>query len=721
MKTRQALKWLKSKARGLHIVRPAMAVTAIFLISGPTFAQATKMALLVPDATNLSSPATQAWLDGVRELGYELVPYSNAQLLADGTSALLKYRALIVPDEDQQRMSDELVSSIKQYVSLGGKLMLVYDAGVLDPQGFYPITGGSRFSDMVGVTYGNYSELLGNTIGLGPVTGTLQTMRALLVPPGKSTAYTQALASTSVMASSAGTTTFLATSSGNRTGLKTYDHAVYSREIVKPSRSSLLRVKKRQRYTEERGTFPLRSFGTSLRSGSTTLGAAAAPSATTGDPDDAYLPVVEPAVTQTHTVTGYGYGVLSYPSFVTSGTYTGTPLLASPVHGLQAGMQGYGAGSVLFVNLPLSYLKRQTDGMLLNGFVDYFARRVVGAPQMSQAPGGRPGLVFNWHLDNKDAQSPTLQLLSRGVFNRGPYSIHMTAGPDTITAGDGLGWNLPANSTAQSLLRYFDRIGHQVGNHGGWIHDFYGTFASETNGDTFLNYLVLNNDAVTGAIGHKTTEYSAPEGNNPLWAMNWLEQQGIKAYYFLGHTGMGPTRSWRNGTLLNPTMWAVPLTTFSSTATFEEWQELGIAKADVTAWYKALVAFSNNKQTARQVYAHPPGAMLWYDVLSSLLGTVSQTGQSSGFRWYTMTALADHMNKRLNTNWSTSRSAAGHLLVDAANPATLAGVSWTLKKAWYGTPVVKSGTATVTQTATDWLVNATGGTALQFEVQELPR
>ena len=47
-------------------------------------------------------------------------------------------------------------------------------------------------------------------------------------------------------------------------------------------------------------------------------------------------------------------------------------------------------------------------------------------------------------------------------------------------------------------------------------------------------------------------EYSPPVGNNPLWAMDWLEQQGVVAAYLTGHTGMGPTRQYREGQLRNP-------------------------------------------------------------------------------------------------------------------------------------------------------------------------
>src|SRR6202158_2055775 len=63
----------------------------------------------------------------------------------------------------------------------------------------------------------------------------------------------------------------------------------------------------------------------------------------------------------------YKYGDLQYPSFVTSGNYTCEVLFRSS-NGLVAGQHSYQKGSVLFVNLPLGYLKGSTDGLMLHVF-----------------------------------------------------------------------------------------------------------------------------------------------------------------------------------------------------------------------------------------------------------------------------------------------------------------------------------------------------------------
>lgn len=173
--------------------------------------------------------------------------------------------------------------------------------------------------------------------------------------------------------------------------------------------------------------------------------------------------------------------------------------------------------------------------------------------------------MLNWHVDAAEALDPMAQLEKQGVWKEGPFSIHFTAGPDTIAFGDGLGLNVPGNPLTQKWIRYFDDKGHQVGSHGGWIHDYFGLNANETNQAEFEKYLIWNKEAIEKVLGHPVIEYSATEGNNLKWAVNWLEQNGFVGYYFTGHTGMGLTRTYREGQLMNPGLWAFPVTPLGNT------------------------------------------------------------------------------------------------------------------------------------------------------------
>ncbi|MBA2673426.1 polysaccharide deacetylase family protein, partial [Ramlibacter sp.] len=413
-------------------------------------------------------------------------------------------------------------------------------------------------------------------------------------------------------------------------------------------------------------------------------------------------------------LSGYLIGYLTYPSYVTRGDFAGLTLASSPQFGLVAGVNSAGAGQVLFVNLPLTYLKGRTDALPLHGFLSYFVRQMGKAPYISPMPGAVAGLTLNWHLDSMDAQAPTLALEQLGLFNpAAPSSMHITAGPDTIGFGDGLGWNLNNNLVAQDLLKRLVAAGQDVGNHGGWIHDYYGGNANETNSLEFLSYLQLNQQAVDGLLGKPSRSYSAPEGNNPKWAMTWLEQQGVVGAYFLGHTGLGATRHFRDGQLLNPKLYVFPVTPNGMYATFEEWQYFNVPKADVIAWYHDLVDFSIQNDTNRLIYMHPPGAYEWVDVVQDLMAYTQSKG-AANFRWYTMPALSDALQRRLAVKWTQAVQSDGSTRFDATHPSNLSGTVWKLAKTRYQKPRLVSGNATVADGGSFWMVKVSGSKTLQF-------
>ena len=725
---------------------------AILLLAlGTSYAQSlSKMALLLPDGLVTTDVQVTAWTDAAQEQGYQMSILRNADFLLLGAGARTQYSGIIVPDQMQFSMSDALVNAIQSYVTQGGNIMLVFDAGALTDTGFYAIPK-SRFSTMVGVDYVLYDALRDQTVGLGPVIGGVSMMRAILVPPGKSMPYTppaapvvadsapssQArairVAASGNGASSAGSTAeFLPASPANPGGLKGYDHSLYFKPPVQaPSTTpgaprrigkGLKRegVHLKQSVVIERQSVPnvtpgvsdnsrggnsdVRKSGYSdfRRSGSKTL--VQLPPAPSGDP--------------VHSISGYYYGALTYPSYVTQGTAQGAVLFSSPQHGLVASSRTFGSGSVLFVNLPLTYLKLSEDAMPLHGFLHLFARGLVKQPRLTSVPNGTGGLVFNWHLDSQEALAPMQTLKDMGIWNNKPFSIDMTAGPDTINPGDGLGFNLLNNPTAQQFLKDFDRQGHSVGSHGGWIHDYYGTYANETNASEFLPYLVLNRDAIQTVLGHPSKEYSAPQGNNPTWALTWLEQNGIVGYYSLSHTGTAATRSYRGGKLINPSMWAIPLTPFGVAAVFEEFQDLQFAQADVSQWYSDLVDFAVQNETNRMIYAHPPGAADWPNVISGLMTYAKQKQTAGMFKWYTMPQMANFMNLRNTVTWSNAVSTTGKMRVTASHPTNLKTMAWAYPKTLYSRPVVVSGTMTIVDQGTDWLVRPTG-TSVVFEAAPL--
>ncbi|MGO4305615.1 hypothetical protein [Cupriavidus sp. RAF12] len=447
------------------------------------------------------------------------------------------------------------------------------------------------------------------------------------------------------------------------------------------------------------GVGPITALGSTLRTLQVPPGKSMVWDASTADPVEG--------------ISGYVYGFLIYPSFVTQGTYSGSALITSPNFGLVAGLRNFGSGRVLFVNLPLSYLKGQTDGMPMHGFLRYFGGNLMKMARLSAQPKARGGLVLNWHFCAGDQIAPANTLKGWGTFSNGPFSVSITAGPDQISFGDGKGINLSGNTAAQQVVQYLLSKGHRVGSHGGWIHDYWGANASESNQATFEQYLVLNKQSVEGVTAQPAVEYAAPEGNTPQWSVNWLESNGNDGYYFLGHTGMAPTRSYRNGVLSNNTIRAFPVMPFGQYATFEEFDEFNVPAADIIAWYRQLIDFVVKNRTGRLIYMHPLGAVDYPTVLNALFNKAANLKASGQFNWYTMDTLAQFSQRRDQTTWQATDTGNAWSF-QASHPTDLTDMAWVLPRSGYAQPVVTQGLATVTWDSANWIVTSQGGTSLAF-------
>jgi hypothetical protein len=231
---------------------------------------------------------------------------------------------------------------------------------------------------------------------------------------------------------------------------------------------------------------------------------------------------------------------------------------------------------------------------------------------------------------------------------------------------------------------------------------------------------------VDGVLGRKSTEYSAPMGNNSKWAVNWLEKNGVLGAYYLGDTGMGATRHWREGNLLNQSIWMFPVTPLGLYATFEEFTEYGVSSDEVTKWLTKLVDFEVTNYANRLVYFHPPGAVDYLPSLQSMISRANSYANSStyNFKWYSMTDIAKFMTSRKQVTWSITPS-NNNLTFQASHPTSLVGQTWILPKEEYNKPVVKSmyyyyfyqtETATVSEDANAWLVTVKYGNNLNFIV-----
>jgi hypothetical protein len=415
-------------------------------------------------------------------------------------------------------------------------------------------------------------------------------------------------------------------------------------------------------------------------------------------------------------LSGYGYDAIHYSHYVTGPGYDGEVLLRSREGDVVLGERRHGAGRVLFVNLPLGYLKTRTDGLPLHATLRHFATAHARLPALGTVPDGRGGLVMNWHVDSSAALPPMRALRGSALFRQGPYSVHVTAGPDLHEHGDGLGLDVPVDAEAREWLRYFARRGDEVGSHGGWIHNYFGYRVNEGNEAEFTRYLELNADALEAATGRRIAEYSSPQGTHPEWITRWLVERGVRAYYFTGNTGMGPTKTYRDGKRSTLPAWAFPVLSLGRDASFEELAANRVPSEVVGEWLAGTVDFAARERVLRLVYFHPPGLLGFYpDAVERWLARSAARIADGTFRWYTMAEVAAFLGERERVEWGVRRDAAGERLLHATHPTTLARQSWTVP-AGAGAPAVVEGKAELAHDGDRWIVRATGGTRLVVRI-----
>lgn len=401
---------------------------------------------------------------------------------------------------------------------------------------------------------------------------------------------------------------------------------------------------------------------------------------------------------------GYLYGELEYPSFQTAGTFQGKALLQSET-GLVAGENKHGTGDVLFVNLPLGYLVTRTDGMLLHSFLRYFARDMLHLPTLVSVPDGIGGLVMNWHIDAASALKPMAMLRKAGIFDHGPFSADLTAGPDVDAFHDGKGLDLQNRAEARAWVEFLEQRGDEVGSHGGWIHNYFGKNLSDSNQESFQQYLVLNKKTIEGTSGRTVGEYSAPLGNQPAWVTRWLEKNNVLAYYFTGDAGMGPTRVYRDQGRDGDKIWAFPILHFGTYASLEEMHMDAVPAQRVGGWLKNATDFTASLHMVRLIYSHPIGATRYIDMLEDWLGHAEELARDRRFRWYTMTQIAKFLNERQDVTWSLDHRGT-QVVLTAKHPRTLMHQAWMFPLGQYSTPHVLQGAAEIHDQDGDWIVTA---------------
>jgi hypothetical protein len=209
-------------------------------------------------------------------------------------------------------------------------------------------------------------------------------------------------------------------------------------------------------------------------------------------------------------------------------------------------------------------------------------------------------------------------------------------------------------------------------------------------------------------------------GTHPEWITAWLARRGVRAYYFTGNSGLGPTRTYRDGKRSAAPAWAFPVLTRGRDASFEELDAHGVGDDAVGEWLAAAVDFAARERVLRLVYFHPPGLEHYPQAVQRWLERSALRAAEGSFRWYTMAEIAAFLSERERVAWTVGRRAAGDLVLRAEHPATLARQSFTLPAAGFAEPVVVEGDAEVLRDPDRWLVRARGGKRLVVATAPVP-
>ena len=411
-----------------------------------------------------------------------------------------------------------------------------------------------------------------------------------------------------------------------------------------------------------------------------------------------------------------------YPHWQTeTAAFTGEKILEAGDGSLVAGRKKMGNGEVLWINLPLSFLKRRTDGLLMHSFVRYISEEWLGLPRLLSVPNGVGGMVLNLHVDS-NAASPYLEILKKQkFFEDGPFSIHVTAGPDTRATKDGLGFDLVSDKKSQEWIHYWLEHGHSVGSHGGWIHDYFGLHIGEKETPEFVNYLEENFDEIKRVAGKPPVEYSAPLGNQPLWVNDWLRKKSYRSYYFVGDNGMGPTQNFRDAEFTDQELWSFPIASYLQVASFEEAADQKIPEKDLTTWLVSLGQYVSDSQNARLFYFHPPGIRFYQESLNALLATGHTLSTAGKFKWYTMDQLATFLTEREDLHWTLHFVNQDHEFELNTPPQKhLTEMVWRLPKSGVKRIYVVSGKVKVQENDKTYLVQAEDENGYTVRYEEVP-
>lgn len=345
-------------------------------------------------------------------------------------------------------------------------------------------------------------------------------------------------------------------------------------------------------------------------------------------------------------------------------------------------------GKLLYANLPLGHLKAHADDLLLRAALRTMLFKVSSIPHLANTPGGKAGLVINWHIDWSEDWDGLEYMKKRGFFTPSVrHSIHNTAGNFTDRPGDGLGFD--ACGKGRSILASVIKNG-RLGSHGGWAHNwFYTNILNGTFGEKEIElYIKKNNDCLASVSGYPVTEYSAPNGVHPQpLVTRILERNGVIAYYYTGDSGSAPNRTFFDKEMVSENVIAFPVLSFRSVASFFEMNRDGYRSEDLEEWLFDLLNYLKANRAVRLIYSHSYDVPPYFpDTVLKFLKQAEQDCRSGKLNAQPMTYFARYMKRFLKTKCRFLRKEKS-LVVQLSNEQGLKDVTLAIPVHSYGEPV----------------------------------
>ena len=395
--------------------------------------------------------------------------------------------------------------------------------------------------------------------------------------------------------------------------------------------------------------------------------------------------------TDAGSLSSYGYGALDYPYAIADVVDTGVRVDAEHARTPLLSVRKVGRGSVVYMGLPLGYLRAHSDAFPMTMLASYLTR-LNDLPHLVAAPDGIGRLVIDVHIDSSNEFVGIPNLRRRGLLRRSvPMEFDVTAGPDLNRTGDGLGFD--ACGRGKPFLETLMPYG-RIGSHGGWAHnEFAAKVAAGDYSREQIRSLIDRNDRCLTSVTHvPVRSFAAPVGEHPQPLMTGiLDDLGIVGYYYTGDTGAPIERPFFDGTLVSSTSWAFPIMPLGDVASVAEMRRAHISPTRVASWLEQTADYAAEQHGIYLVYSHSYDFLYggYADAMSHFLDHVEGMQHAGTLQTTDMVTAATFMTRFVRTSSSFSRAADG-VHVHLANAGGLRSIAFAIPTSWLGADALPS-------------------------------